>query len=65
MSSNNEPQDAEKAVEAEESSETTGSSLLDRLGDKIFGPTAESETSNAPVIAPVDSAKPRDSERRR
>ncbi|KAH9176248.1 hypothetical protein EDB89DRAFT_2065612 [Lactarius sanguifluus] len=38
--------------------ETSGSALLDRLGDKLLGPTAESETKDAPVIAPDATLTP-------
>jgi len=35
----------------DERAENTGSGLMDRLGDKVFGKTAESETNDAPVSA--------------
>ncbi|KAN0134022.1 hypothetical protein V8E53_008240 [Lactarius tabidus] len=35
-----------------------GAALLDRLGDKLLGPTAESETNNASVIAPDATTTP-------
>jgi len=38
--------------------ENSGSSLLDRLGDKVFGQTAESQYNDAPVIAPDASTMP-------
>ncbi|KAI9442279.1 hypothetical protein H4582DRAFT_2072823 [Lactarius indigo] len=38
--------------------ENSGTSLLDRLGDKTHGPTAESETNDASVIAPDASTIP-------
>ncbi|KAI9455363.1 hypothetical protein BJY52DRAFT_1213342 [Lactarius psammicola] len=38
--------------------ENTSSTLADRLGDKVFGSTAESEVSNAAVIAPDASTIP-------
>lgn len=42
----------------DKTAEKKGTALLDRLGDKIFGPTAESENNNAPVIAPDASTMP-------
>jgi hypothetical protein len=38
--------------------EQTGASLLDRLGDKVLGPTAESEADNTQVIAPDATITP-------
>ncbi|KAF8265514.1 hypothetical protein EI94DRAFT_1831156 [Lactarius quietus] len=38
--------------------DNAGNSLLDRLGDKVLGPTAESETNNAPIIAPDATITP-------
>ncbi|KAH8992771.1 hypothetical protein EDB86DRAFT_3078977 [Lactarius hatsudake] len=38
--------------------ENSGSALLDRLGDKVLGPTAESGTNDAPVIAPDATVTP-------
>ncbi|KAI0256037.1 hypothetical protein BJV78DRAFT_1168766 [Lactifluus subvellereus] len=41
-----------------QSAEGTADSVVDKLGNKIFGPTAESQTKNAEVIAPDASTQP-------
>jgi len=38
--------------------EETADSVVDALGDKLLGPTAESETRNAEIIAPQASTEP-------
>lgn len=50
-------QDAEASEDAGASAEKTGSSFLDRLGDKAMGSTAESQHRESPVVAPDDEAK--------
>ncbi|KAH9038703.1 hypothetical protein EDB85DRAFT_2141596 [Lactarius pseudohatsudake] len=42
----------------EDKVENSGSSLLDRLSDKVLGRTAEEETKNAPAIAPDATTMP-------
>ncbi|KAH9025483.1 hypothetical protein EDB84DRAFT_1564049 [Lactarius hengduanensis] len=45
-------------TETVDKTENTGSSLLGRIGDAILGRSAESETKDAPVIAPQASTAP-------
>jgi hypothetical protein len=40
------------------SAEKKGAALLEKFGDKVLGPTAESETNNAPIIAPDATLTP-------
>jgi len=49
---------AGSAEAVDNKAESTSSSFLDRLGDKIFGPTAESKTNDAPIVAPDASTIP-------
>ncbi|KAH9061351.1 hypothetical protein EDB87DRAFT_1682773 [Lactarius vividus] len=46
------------SVDVDNKAENSGSALLDRLGDRVFGPTAESETNDAPIIAPDATITP-------
>ncbi|KAH9019662.1 hypothetical protein EDB84DRAFT_1565982 [Lactarius hengduanensis] len=42
-------------TETVDKTEDTGSSLLDRIGDAVLGHSAESDTMDAPIIAPEAS----------
>ncbi|KAH9083334.1 hypothetical protein EDB83DRAFT_2511599 [Lactarius deliciosus] len=46
------------ATETVDTTEDTSSSFLDRIGDAVLGHSAESETKDAPVIAPQASTTP-------
>ncbi|KAF8274592.1 hypothetical protein EI94DRAFT_1825550 [Lactarius quietus] len=48
----------ESLQSGEAKADVAGTDLLNRLGDKAFGPTAESVTKNAPVIAPDATITP-------